>query len=106
MCRIIAHTKIINYLCSRKATHRAQIIPPKCFPLRRDGRVVDYSSLENCRTERCRGFESLSLRNPKAADRIGPLLFPFYHGPTFLSDAPKQDRQADCKFEVGFQILK
>ena len=28
----------------------------------RDGRVVDYSSLENCRTERCRGFESLSLR--------------------------------------------
>lgn len=37
------------------------------FPLRdtvrRDGRVVDYSSLENCRTERYRGFESLSLRN-------------------------------------------
>lgn len=29
---------------------------------RRDGRVVDYSSLENCRTERYRGFESLSLR--------------------------------------------
>ena len=29
----------------------------------RDGRVVDYSSLENCRTERCRGFESLSLRS-------------------------------------------
>ena len=28
----------------------------------RDGRVVDYSSLENCRTERYRGFESLSLR--------------------------------------------
>ena len=24
--------------------------------------MVDYSSLENCRTERCRGFESLSLR--------------------------------------------
>ena len=34
-----------------------------CFPhFRRDGRVVDYSSLENCRTERYRGFESLSLR--------------------------------------------
>ena len=30
---------------------------------RRDGRVVDYSSLENYRTERYRGFESLSLRN-------------------------------------------
>ena len=28
----------------------------------RDGRVVDYSSLENCRAERHRGFESLSLR--------------------------------------------
>ena len=28
----------------------------------RDGRVVDYSSLENYRTERYRGFESLSLR--------------------------------------------
>ena len=32
---------------------------------RRDGRVVDYSSLENYRTERYRGFESLSLRNLK-----------------------------------------
>ena len=28
----------------------------------RDGRVVDYSGLENRRTERYRGFESLSLR--------------------------------------------
>ena len=32
----------------------------------RDGRVVDYSSLENYRTERYRGFESLSLRKDKA----------------------------------------
>ncbi len=31
---------------------------------RRDGRVVDYSGLENRRTERYRGFESLSLREP------------------------------------------
>ncbi len=31
----------------------------------RDGRVVDYSSLENYRTERYRGFESLSLRSNK-----------------------------------------
>ena len=30
--------------------------------VRRDGRVVDYTGLENRRTERCRGFESLSLR--------------------------------------------
>ena len=45
----------------------------KCFAIqkivlplhrfRRDGRVVDYSGLENRRTERYRGFESLSLRN-------------------------------------------
>ena len=28
----------------------------------RDGRVVDYNCLENRRTERYRGFESLSLR--------------------------------------------
>ena len=31
--------------------------------IRRDGRVVDYNGLENRRTERYRGFESLSLRN-------------------------------------------
>ena len=30
---------------------------------RRDGRVVDYSGLENRRDERHRGFEALSLRN-------------------------------------------
>ena len=29
----------------------------------RDGRVVDYNGLENRRTERYRGFESLSLRS-------------------------------------------
>ena len=32
-------------------------------PIRRDGRVVDYTGLENRRAERHRGFESLSLRN-------------------------------------------
>ena len=32
---------------------------------RRDGRVVDYSGLENRRAERHRGFESLSLRYQK-----------------------------------------
>ena len=31
--------------------------------IRRDGRVVDYNGLENRRTERYRGFESLSLRD-------------------------------------------
>ncbi len=34
-----------------------------CTAIRRDGRVVDYNGLENRRTERYRGFESLSLRN-------------------------------------------
>ena len=40
------------YLCTRFQAN----------PHWRDGRVVDYSSLENYRTERYRGFESLSLR--------------------------------------------
>ena len=31
----------------------------------RDGRVVDYTGLENRRAERHRGFESLSLRNKR-----------------------------------------
>ena len=46
--------------------------------------MVDYSSLENCRTERCRGFESLSLRNiklePAENQRVlffSPLELPF-----------------------------
>ena len=48
------------YLCTRFQAN----------PHWRDGRVVDYSSLENYRTERYRGFESLSLRLPnlKPAD--------------------------------------
>ena len=37
----------------------------KSLKVRRDGRVVDYSSLENYRTERYRGCESLSLRKTK-----------------------------------------
>ena len=41
----------------------------------RDGRVVDYSSLENYRTERYRGFESLSLR--KIA-QMGTLRVPIF----------------------------
>ena len=41
----------------------------------RDGRVVDYSSLENCRPERCRGFASLSLRKGLISKS---LMRPFY----------------------------
>ena len=40
----------------------------------RDGRVVDYSSLENCRAERHRGFESLSLRSEKFSKEKSRLL--------------------------------
>ena len=46
------------YLCTRLRK------PSYSHPDRiwRDGRVVDYNGLENRRTERYRGFESLSLR--------------------------------------------
>ena len=46
--------------------------------VRRDGRVVDYSGLENRRTERYRGFESLSLRNElKLKEKRKPTGFRF-----------------------------
>ncbi len=37
----------------------------------RDGRVIDCSGLENRRTARYRGFESLSLRKNKKRDLLG-----------------------------------
>lgn len=43
------------------------------FLIRRDGRVVDYSGLENRRTERYRGFESLSLRQKVSKGFHNPL---------------------------------
>ena len=51
--------------------------------VRRDGRVVDYSSLENCRTERYRGFESLSLRKQgcKSADYA---IYTLYYTQNFI----------------------
>ena len=49
-------------------------IPSNCVyakvPVRRDGRVVDYTGLENRRAERHRGFESLSLRNQQKRKAI------------------------------------
>ena len=39
--------------------------------------MVDYSSLENYRTERYRGFESLSLRNLKRKKFILNFFFCF-----------------------------
>ena len=85
MLKLLKWRKILNsqfsilnkslYLCSRFQENRLrnQASPQQrsgslhsaCtdfVALWRDGRVVDYSSLENYRTERYRGFESLSLR--------------------------------------------
>ena len=50
---------------------------------RRDGRVVDYSSLENCRTERYRGFESLSLRK-QGRKSAGYAIYTLYYTQNFI----------------------
>ena len=47
------------YFCTRFSTSKHLLIIKHFW---RDGRVVDYNGLENRRTERYRGFESLSLR--------------------------------------------
>ena len=44
----------------------------KGIVLWRDGRVVDYTGLENRRTATCRGFESLSLRHRENLKRQKP----------------------------------
>ena len=61
---ILCISLTFSYLCTRvgRRTHSAPALPG-AHAIGRDGRVVDYSSLENCRAERHRGFESLSLRN-------------------------------------------
>ena len=60
---ILCISLTFSYLCTRvgRRTHSAPALPG-AHAIGRDGRVVDYSSLENCRAERHRGFESLSLR--------------------------------------------
>ena len=52
---------------------------------RKGGRVVDYSGLENRRTERYRGFESLPFRNSKEVLRKRSLLFLLYISPKIPS---------------------
>ena len=64
-----------NLFNSRKTTTFAPAF--KTTKHWRDGRVVDYSSLENYRTERYRGFESLSLRNMSSMSNIVELFFMF-----------------------------
>ena len=46
-----------------ESVRKCRVFRASAHLLRRDGRVVDYNGLENRRTERYRGFESLSLRN-------------------------------------------
>ena len=48
---------------------------PSQVTLRKGGRVVDYSGLENRRTERYRGFESLPFRRYRLRES---LRFPFF----------------------------
>lgn len=52
--------------------------------------MVDYSSLENYRTERYRGFESLSLRNLKRKKFVLNFFF------CFISLNPQKYRKALC----------
>ena len=55
----------VPYVVSKNTCIFAPLLdkkPSRQATERRDGRVVDYSGLENRRAERHRGFESLSLR--------------------------------------------
>lgn len=64
----------------------------KSFPHWRDGRVVDYNGLENRRTERYRGFESLSLRK-QGYKSASYAIYTLYYTQEFKSNkktAPKQ----------------
>ena len=65
------HIPTFSYLCAAKS-HKDCLAP-----LRKDGRVVDYTGLENRRTETCRGFESLSFRKELSSMMIIVGLF-FY----------------------------
>ncbi len=51
---------------------------------RRDGRVVDYNGLENRRTERYRGFESLSLRR-QGRKLASYVIYTLYYTPKLMS---------------------
>ena len=57
----------------------------------RDGRVVDYSGLENRRTERYRGFESLSLRHKRCKSSYYEICTSFFislrHHPLLQSES-------------------
>ena len=73
---IIGILSFINRkLCLPLHRNRTEACTNGVFDLRKDGRVVDYTGLENRRTETCRGFESLSFRQN---DLKGIHLVPFF----------------------------
>ena len=53
---LVVQTKPLTFALANKQKRQLSFV-------RRDGRVVEYTGLENRRTARYRGFESLSLRN-------------------------------------------
>ena len=73
-CKTLARFKLSIYLCNvkRKRPHRLTT-----KPFWRGGRVVDCTGLENRRTERYRGFESLPLRK-KSGNNENCFLILFY----------------------------
>ena len=52
---LVVQTKPLTFALANKQKRQLSFV-------RRDGRVVEYTGLENRRTARYRGFESLSLR--------------------------------------------
>ena len=76
----------------------------------RDGRVVDYSSLENCRAERHRGFESLSLRQDSGTTNLRRLVVPDFFIPLFPilnchHGAPEEEAQSREKAFYRKEII-
>ena len=60
--KILARYIFLIYLCTIKQEETTILLKLKPW---RGGRVVDCTGLENRRTERYRGFESLSLRRKR-----------------------------------------
>ncbi len=75
------------------------------FLIRRDGRVVDYSGLENRRTERYRGFESLSLRK-QGCKSASYAIYTLFYAPkaTPLTPSPSFPPQRYSKGEEALRF--
>ena len=74
----------------------------------RDGRVVDYNGLENRRTERYRGFESLSLRK-QGCKSTSYVIYTLYYtqnfGETIFTDCIENPSKDFCLrlWIIGFR---